>query len=200
MDVELGKLIETLKEKGVEEGRRIGRGEIEEAAKEAAAMLEKVRQQSAGIVLEAEKRAGEFASNGERAVRQAARDTLLLLKNQVQSLFDRVFKAEISAALDPALVGEMILRIVDGWVDKTGAEIVLGQKDKETVERMIASGVKKEIQSGLVLRINPSDDHGFRFALKGEDVYYDFTDESLAIALKSLLNPQLRELVDGKEE
>lgn len=200
MDVELGKLIETLKEKGVEEGRRIGRGEIKEAAKEAAAMQEKALQESTRIVLEAEKRAGEFAANGERAVRQAARDTLLLLKNQVQSLFDRVFKSEISAVLEPALVGEMILRIVDSWVDKTGAEFVLSEKDKETVERMLASGVKKEIQAGLVLRLNPSDDHGFRVALKGEDVYYDFTDGSLAGALKSLLNPQLRELVDGKEE
>ena len=48
------------------------------------------------------------------------------------------------------------------------------------------------------MKASPDFTHGFRIGLKGKDVYYDFSDESIAEMLRAALNPRLKEIVDIK--
>jgi V/A-type H+-transporting ATPase subunit E len=200
MDVELGKLIEKLKAEGVEEGRRLGREKVEAAEKEAAALLEQARTEAAAILAKADQGATDFKTKGETAVRQAARDVQLLLKSRILELFERAFRAETAEALKPELIRDLILKAADRFSGSEGIDVVLSDRDRAAVEALVRAGLGRELQSGVVLKTDPAVRHGFRVALRGRDIYYDFTDETLAEALFALLKPQLRTLLGGTAE
>jgi V/A-type H+-transporting ATPase subunit E len=199
MDVELGKLIEKLKTEGVEEGRRIGREKVEAAEAQARTILEEARAQAAETLRQAEAQAGDFRVKGEAAVRQASRDVLLLLKNRILELFERALRTETASALSPELMRNLIVKVVEGWAGGGATEIVLSESDRAAGEGMLRAGLAGILRDGLVLKTDPAVRHGFRIGLRDKDVYYDFSDESLAEALFSLLKPQLRALLDGTE-
>ncbi len=197
MDVELGKLIEKLKAEGVEEGRRIGREKVEAAEAQARTLLEEARKEAAETLRQAEAQAADFRAKSEAAVRQAARDVLLLLRSRVLDLFQRAFRAETAAALRPETVRDLIGKVVEGWAGGRGAEIGLSEADRAAAEGMLRAGLAGLLEGGLVLKTDPAVRHGFRIGLRGQDVVYDFSDETLAEALFVLLKPQLRALLDG---
>ncbi|MCX6559454.1 MAG: hypothetical protein NTZ26_02965 [Candidatus Aminicenantes bacterium] len=197
MDAELGKLIEKLKSEGVEEGRRIGREKTEAAEKAAAAILDEARSKAADILQLAENQAEMFRVKSETAVQQAARDIRLLLKARIMELFERAFKTEIAAALRPELVRDLILKVVEDWSEGGGIELSVADQDLTAIKGLLGNGLQKLVEDGVVLKTGASLRHGFRVALKGRDVFVDFTDETLGEALFSLLKPQLRALLDG---
>lgn len=196
MDVELGKLIEKLKAEGVEEGRRIGREKVEAAEAQARALLEEARRQAAETLRQAEAQAGDLRAKSEAAVRQASRDVLLLLKDRVLELFERALRAETASVLRPELLRDLIVKVVEGW-SGGGVEVVLSEADRTAAEGLLRAGLAGILKDDLVLKTDPAVRHGFRIGLRGRDIYYDFSDESLAEALAALLKPQLRALLDG---
>ena len=198
MDVELGKLIEKLKSEGVEEGRRIGQEQTAAAEKAAAAILDEARSKAADILMQAENQAEKFRTMSETAVQQAARDVRLLLKARIMEMFERAFKTEIAEALRPELIRDLILKIVDHWPGDGGIDIILAHQDAAAVEGLLGNGMRKLVKDGVVLKTSVSVRHGFRVALKGRDIFFDFTDATLAEALFALLKPQLRSLLDGQ--
>ncbi|MDD8026073.1 MAG: hypothetical protein PHI34_06140 [Acidobacteriota bacterium] len=199
MDIELGKLIEKLKTDGVEEGRRIGREKVEAAESEARAIIDHARSQAAEILLQSESQAADFKIKGEAAVQQAARDVLLLLKGRILELFERAFRVETASALRPELIRDLIVKVVDHWAGGEGAEVVLSEPDLAAAEGMLRVGLAGLLEGGVVLKTDPSVRHGFRIGLRDRDVYYDFSDESLAEALFALLKPQVRSLLEGTD-
>jgi V/A-type H+/Na+-transporting ATPase subunit E len=195
MDIEFGKLIEKLKADGVEAGRRIGREKVEAAESEARAIIDQARSKAAEILLQSESQAGDFRVKAEVAVQQAARDVLLLLKGRILALFERAFRAETADALQPELIRDLIVKVVDRWDGEGGIEVVLSESDRRAVEKMLRKGLASLAEEGIVLKTDPSVRHGFRIGRRGQDIYYDFSDESLSEALFALLKPQVRSLL-----
>ena len=83
--------------------------------------------------------------------------------------------------------------IDEGMIKK---EIVINEKDKDQLEKVLFSGVKDELKNSISIRVTSDISNGFRVGLKDEEVYYDFSDESIAEVLKSLINPKLKEILD----
>ncbi len=202
MDVQLDKLIEKLKKEGINEGQEKAAQILHEAETKAAAILAEAKQRAEQIVAEAEKKAAQLQASGELAIRHAARDSELLLKGRVVSLFDRVFRREIVEILTPDFLKDMILRLVESWSQQQEGgevEIVLNPEDVKRLETVLFQGLKKEMKNTIILTPAPEILAGFRIGLRGRDVYYDFTDESIAAALKSFLSPRIKEILDGKD-
>jgi V/A-type H+-transporting ATPase subunit E len=197
MDVQLDGLIEKLKKEGIDEGRTKAAEIVREAEKKAAAILDDAAKKSGQIVADAQKQAAQFQTNGKLALKQAARDGELLLKSRITELFDRVFKQRISETLTADFLKEMILKLVDQWGKGTATEIVLSATDRKKLEDVLFQGVGKALRETVTLRPSPEISGGFRIGLKGQDVYYDFTDESIAETLKLFLKPNLKEILDG---
>jgi len=198
MDVKLNHLIEKIKKEGIEEGRQSAEQIVKDAEAEAKATIEKARKEAENILNIAKKEADQFQSNSELAVQQAARDSILQLKGQVTALFDRVFKKSVADALSPEVMKEMILKLAEQWGKDESAEITLSDADKKQLESVLSSSIKKEVEAGITLKSSGDVSGGFQIGLKGKNVYYDFTDESIADALKQFLKPQLKALLDGE--
>ena len=196
MTVKLETLIEKIKKEGVEEANQAAEEILQNARKEADALLKKARKDAAGILEEAKSEGERFQHNAELAIQHAVRDSQLLLKERFMALFDRVFRQEVGEALSPDLMKELIIKMVEKWIDKTGAEIVVAKTEKKELEALLFKALKKELKESVTIRVGHGMTKGFRIGLKGEDVYYDISDESIAALLKSFLNPGLNAILD----
>ncbi|MFA4921195.1 MAG: hypothetical protein WC611_03605, partial [Candidatus Neomarinimicrobiota bacterium] len=90
MDVKLDGLIEKIKQEGIAEAQRSADEIIKKAEAEAQEILEKARRTASQIETEGQQNADKLRANAEAAIRQAARDTILVTKENLQKLFDRV--------------------------------------------------------------------------------------------------------------
>jgi len=198
MEVKLENLIERIKSEGVEGAQKQAAEIIADAEKKAAEITAKAEKQAEEIIAKADISAKQFQQNSELAVRQAARDGELLFKSRIIALFDTVFKHEVKKTLQPEFLKEMILKVVESWKAGSKIEILANKADIEKLEALLFAGVKKELQQGIKIQASKSISGGFQIGLKDENVYYDYTDESIAEILKSFLNPRLNELLGKK--
>ncbi|MDZ7270929.1 MAG: hypothetical protein ONB30_03885 [candidate division KSB1 bacterium] len=198
MEVKLETLIEKIKKEGIEEARQTSEQIVAQAQAQAAATVAQAQEEAARIIAQGKAEAERFRRNAELALQQAARDTVLSLKERVSELFDRVFKQEVAQTLSPEFLSQLIQSLVNQWARDGSAEVVVSAEDKEKLQALLFAGVRQQLRDGLVLRVGDSVSKGFRIGLRGEDVYYDFTDESIAEVLKSFLNPTLQALLNGQ--
>lgn len=198
MDVKLEKLIEKIKKEGIEEAKKISDSIIKEAQKEATHIIEKANKEAEKIIKDGKTQVEKFQMNGEAALRQAARDSQLLVKQNLLYLFDRVFKKEVAKALKPEFLKELILKIVDKWADESNVEITINKEDKKKLEAVLFKQLRNELKDKIVIRVSTEISKGFYIGLKNNDIYYDFSDESIAEMLKMYINPGLKEILDAE--
>ena len=198
MEVKLENLIEKLKSEGVEGAQKESDEIIAKAKNEAESIIANAKKNAEEIVAKAEAKAQQFQQNSELAVQQAARDGELFFKGKINELFDKVFKREVKAALTPDFMKEMILKIVDAWKAQTEVELVASEEDATKLQQLLFSGLHEDLKDGVLIKGGGDIRGGFKIGIKDENVYYDFSDESIAEVLKSFLNPRLNEILGKK--
>lgn len=198
MEVKLENLIKKIKEEGVGAADKKAAEILDKTKKEADNILEKARNDADKIREDAEKNAKKLLENAEASIRQAARDTILSLKKQLNKLFDRLLKQKLDDKLDEELLRDMILTLMDSWAKGKDVSVRVGKTDADKLISLIMKELKKEAQKGIDIKLDKKVSFGFRIGLKGEDLTYDFTDDALLESLRFFLNPKLSELLDEK--
>jgi V/A-type H+-transporting ATPase subunit E len=198
MDVKLENLIEKIKADGVEQAKQMADEILMKAKKESESILQDSRNEAGKIIEKSQKEAAVFEEKSKLAIKQAARDTELLVKEKLTSLFDRVFKKEISKTLTPDFLQGLILQLTSKWDNKTSFEIVLSEEDKSSLEKLLFSSLKNELKGNISIKISDNVSKGFHIRLEKEHLYYDFSDDSIADILKSFINPRLKEIIDER--
>ena len=199
MDVKLENLIERIKQEGVEGAQKTSEEILKKAQKEAEAIVKNAKKEAEKIIEDAKRQTDQIQKSSETALRQAARDSELLLRERFTALFDNVFKKEVSGTLTPDFLKEIILKIVDKWLKNPNIDIVLSEEDKKKLEKLLFASIKKDLKKSITIHASSDVIQGFRIGQKGEEVYYDFSDETIANMLKMFLNPRLNEILDRKD-
>lgn len=199
MEVKLENLIEKIKKEGVVEAQKVSEETIENAKEEAAKIVSNAKEEAAGLIEKAKREAEQFKNNSENALRQAGRDLVLKLKDQLVKLFDRVLKRSVVEELSPEFLKDLIVKIVNNWsVDKNSSlEIIVSSKDKQKLEELILSSFKKEAENTITVKTSNNVTKGFRIGIKGENAHYDFTDDSILESLKELMSPNISKVLNG---
>ena len=198
MEVKLENLIEKIKKEGVEEARKEAEGIIHKAKKDASQIIEKAHQEAKNIVDEAQKKTAQFQKNAEAAIKQAARDISLIVKEQIIKFFESLLKRKITHILSPEFMKDLIIKIIEKWSpQETSIEITVNEKDKKMLEELLLMEAKKELKKSIVIKVNNMVESGFRIRIEGEDAYYDFSEESLMEAFKGLLNPTISAILEN---
>ena len=197
MEVKLESLIEKIKSEGVEGAQKESQEIVAQAKQEAADIVAKANKDAEDIVAKAEAKAQQFQANSELAIQQAARDGELLFKGKITDLFDGVFKRKVNATLSADFMKEMILKIVDEWKG-SDVKVTINDSDQDKLEQVLLSGLAEDVKKGVSIKPSSNVSGGFQIGVKDENVYYDFTDDSVAAILKSFLNTRLQEILGKK--
>ena len=197
MEVKLDSLIEKIKSEGVEGAQKESSEIIEKAKQKAADIVAKANKDADDIVAKGEAKAQQFQVNSELAIQQAARDGELLFKGKITDLFDAVFKRKVKSTLTPDFMKEMVLKIVDAWKGSS-VEVTVNDAESAILEDVLFTGLAEDVKQGVTIKPSSNVSGGFQVGMKDENVYYDFTDDSVAAILKSSLNSRLNEILGQK--
>lgn len=197
MEADLKNIIQKLKTEGVDEARKKADEIISGAEKEAREIMEKARKDKESLIKSAEDKAARVKANAEEAMRQAARNVLLGLKESIVELFDRAIKIKAGEALSPETMKDMMVRLAEKFSASGSAEIevILSEQDKKEMELTFLSSLRDKVAGGVTLKASPAMEHGFRIGEKGGNAYYDFSDEAIEEAFKSYLNKKLSSIL-----
>ncbi len=198
MDVKLEDLIQKIKQDGIDEAQKESQAIIDKANQEAVAIIDAAKGQAKKLIEDGQNNIQRLKTNGEKSLQQAARDLSLSLKEQLTALLDRLLKQKISGTLSPEFIKDMITKIIDKWAQdkKADIEVLVGEKDQKKLAELLFADLKEEAKKAIEIKVSPTIEKGFRIGIKDQEVYYDFTDESLLEALKEFLSPSLSAILN----
>ncbi len=200
MEVKLEQLIETIKKDGVLEAQKQSREIIKKAQKEVAQLIKESKEKAEQIISQAKLETDNFRDTAEKSIQLGGRDLILSLKEKIQEIFDALLKEKIKEELTPDYLKELIIKIVTNWEPgkENSWQVLISDEDKEQLKLMLLKSFKEKVQGEIEIKTSRALEKGFRIGFKGEEVYYDFSDESIVEALSVFINPLIAELIKGK--
>lgn len=197
MTEELKSLIEKIQVEGVQAAQEKSKAIEDEARKKAGAIIEKVRSEAEKMFADAKERISKMEEASRLALKQAARDTTIALKKEINILLDKIIKSAIAEALTTQELSKIITLLIKdyGAKHKEGVELSLNKEDREKMEKGFLSELKEELKKGIVLKPSDEISTGFLISFDAGKSHFDFTDKALADYLSIYLKPKLAELL-----
>ncbi|MDP8233790.1 MAG: hypothetical protein P9M06_03175 [Candidatus Saelkia tenebricola] len=197
MEVKLEQLIETIKKDGVIEAQKQSGEIIEKATKEAALILKETKEKAGRIIRDAQEKAEDFRKTAEKSMQLASRDVILSLKEKIHAIFDILLREKITEELKQDYLKDLILKVIENWSPdgNNSWQVLVNDEDKEKLKFFLLKSFKEQARGEIEIKTTSDVKQGFRLGLKDEEIYYDFSDESIAEALSLFVNPLIADLM-----
>lgn len=197
MDVQLKELIERINTEGIQNAEQKAREIIHEAERQAGEILARAQKEAGAIVGKAKSEAAGFEASGREALKQAGRDLVLAVQQQLTGLFNGIVARETRGALTAKVVEEAVVSLVHSWSEKglTNGQVLLSADQGERLQKALLARLAAEVRNGLRIELLPGISAGFRLVEKEGAAYYDFTDQGISEFLVSYLSPRLSEIM-----
>ncbi len=186
----LDALLEKIRTEGVETAKEEAAAIVAKAKEEAAAIVAKAKADAEAATARAKADAERLAQGAEATIRQAARDVLLKLGQDVSALLERTLGGAVDETLsDGALVGRLAEEAVAAYLRSGEVTIEAAPGLADALKARLAK------QGEVTVVTDPLMGTGFRVRLAGGRVEHDFTGAAVRDALAVLLRPQLAKLL-----
>ena len=195
MNVKLDSLIEKIKADGVDAAKKQAEEIIAATNKNADEIIKKAKDKAAQYEKNAESEAKSYQKNAEIAIQQAARDTVLVLKEKITTILEQALLMDIDKTMDKDFLKDLIVKVAGVWAKDGDIEILVNGVDVDKLMAELKSALGNNVKSTIEVKLDRKISNGFRIGKKGENLFYDFTDESILEALRIFLNPKLAEIL-----
>jgi len=197
MEVEIKGIIEKIKKEGVFEAEKKAEEIISLAEQKAKSTIITAEKEKENILNKAKDEAKRIKETGCSAVKQAHRDLLLSLREEIVKLFDKVVKKDVSEQFSPDVLKKAVGIIMENFSagEKTDLELILPEEEKSALKQYFTTKLKSKMTKGVTIKTSHNIEKGFFVGQKGENSYYDFSDDAIAEAVSSFLNPKVVEML-----
>lgn len=209
-------LIEQLREQGVRTGQQEASRLIEEAEHRADWLLSQARQEAEQLVADARREAEHLRKAGEDALRIAARDMNLEVKESLGKSFTDQVERLVSQQMDnPEFLQRLIIELVgksrvDMGLDATEkVEVLLPQtfigleelrrnpseyRDGQ-LSKFVQSLTAEQLREGLSIGLH--EGKGIKVSLVGQEIEVDLSSAAISQLLLKHLQPRFRAILEG---
>jgi len=199
MSEQVQELIDKIKTEGVETAQKSADDILAKAKKEAGRVVEDAKRQAQQIVSQGEQQVQKFQESARTTIQQAARDTLLSLRKEIDKTLRVIIRDEVKDSLTADQMGAILESVVKSAVSQGIAEgdvvIELSSSDEKKLKDTVLARLQKQVKKEIRLHSSGDVSRGFTISFDGGKSSFDFTDQSLAEYISSFLNTQISELV-----
>lgn len=191
MAEELQQLLEKIQHDGVEKANAESTAILARAKADADAILKEAAGKADALRIQAEADAQAFVERARKTVQQAARDTILDVKDSLTKCLDDLLTKDVQAALaDPQHVASLALQAIQS-LGTADAEVAAAPDLARALQAQLAAAAVH----GVKVVVDETTGAGFSIRLDGGRVEHDFSEATLATALARRLRPELAALV-----
>ena len=191
MAEELQQLLEKIQRDGVDKANAEAAAIVAKAKAEADALVKKAQEDAAAAEAKGKADAEAYAARAKETISQAARDTVLKVKQDVMELLKKLLLQNVTAALATEavpLAADAVKELVTG---SATAEIAAAPKLVDALRAQLA----QQAQSGVKVVADETTGTGFTVRLDNGRVEHDFTDAAISEALAQRLRADLAALL-----
>ena len=190
MAEELQQLLEKIQRDGVDKANAEAAAIVAKAKAEADAIEKKAQDDAAAAEAKGKADAEAYAARARETISQAARDTVLKVKEDVTKLLTKLLAQDVSAALATEAV-PLAAAAVKELVTGSGAEVAASAKLVDALRAQLAA----QAQNGVKVVADEMTGAGFTVKLDNGRVEHDFTDAAISEALAQRLRSDLAALL-----
>ncbi|MFA5007927.1 MAG: hypothetical protein WC546_01770 [Candidatus Omnitrophota bacterium] len=197
MAEDLKRLIEKIQKEGVE-AAKLKALEIEaEANTRAKVTIQKAKEEANRLLDEAKAEISRQKETALNLLQQAARDAVIVLRQELLKKLSGVIKQETHQALKVKDLAEMLFKLIKESCKEPGSnvEITLSKEDADKLTQVFISGFKEELKKGITLKTSDEISGGFLISYDCGKSQFDFTDSALAEYLAQYVSGRLDEIL-----
>ena len=193
MEQQIQDLVASIKKEGIEEAKKQSAEILASAKAEADEIIKKAKAESEKIIQDAKNSAKLEAESAKAQIVQAGRDVTLSLKQNVESLFNKILTDDCKKAMDPTLLASLITQAVNADLNGVTAEVSDGLKDD--VFKALTKEVDQKIKEKDFLKESKGVLSGIKLTSNDGSGYIDMSAEECALLIKPYLSERLKELI-----
>jgi len=211
-------LIERLKEQGIAAGQEKAESIVLDAQKRAEWIINEATFEAQTLIKNAKAEAEAVKIAGEDALKLAARDAFMKLRDKLSGSFKReVMRVVGKKMAEKKFLEKLILTLAGQVRDKTGLdhskhiiiqlpENVVGNDDLRRNTEELQDGALSHfvgalaadlLHAGVKFEVSGELSSGLLLKLKDDNIVIDFTDEAVATLLLEHLQPRFHAMMEG---
>lgn len=198
MAEKLKELLEKINREGIEQAEEKARSIESEAKADAEKVLKDARNDAKKIVEDARNQAGKTKETTDTALKQASRDLVLSLKDEIKRILNKITAGETARAMSSENIAVILKSLIEKFIEKGGKNsditVLLKKEDLEKLKNASILKLEQKLKGGMEFKPSPSVNAGFSISFDKGKSFFDFTDEGLTQALCVYLNPELSKL------
>ena len=185
-------LIRKIKTEGLEAGRQKSQEIEQEAQKKAEALIAQAQADAEKIIAGARAEQEKIEQASRASLGQAARDTVLALRETINDLLMKIIRQDVREALGKeqmtALIVELSKQFISGASARDTVEVGLKEDDRAALENSLVSKLQKEIKAGVSIRTEDDLTGGFTISFDQGKSCFDFSEETMVTYLSRYVN------------
>ena len=197
MSEELQGLLNKIQAEGLEKAETERARLVAEAKAQADAIIAEAKSQADKIRKDAETDAEEFRKKADDAVRQAARDVIISLQDDLQKKLRAVVREATAQAMTPEAMAGLIAKIAEQFVRNaaSGAEVILPAREREDAAQKLIGCLPDTLKKNASVQLGRGFAAGFKIGFNNSEVFLDFSDEALADVICEFVGPKLAAVI-----
>ena len=196
MSEELQGLLNKIQAEGLEKAETERARLVAEAKAQADAIIADAKAQADKIRKDAESDAEESRKKADAAVRQAARDVIISLQDDLQKKLRTVVREAAAQAMTPEAMAGLIAQIAGQFAkNATGAEVILSVREREDAAQKLIGCLPDILKKNATVQLGRGFAAGFKIGFNDTEVFLDFSDEALADVICEFVGPKLAAVI-----
>jgi V/A-type H+-transporting ATPase subunit E len=200
MAQEIKDLIAKIQQEGVQAAEAQAAQIKADAEKKAAQIISEAKTESAKIIEQAKSQAKSQEDSTQTVLKQAGRDLLLSLRQEIIAMLDRLIRVDLRQALSPAELAGIIGALIKNAPLSLGSQIVvsLNPQDKEKLEKGLLKQLVGEVKKQVVLKAQDAIDSGFIISFDAGKSIFDFSGQALSDYISISLRPEISKILKSE--
>ena len=197
MSEELQGLLNKIQAEGLEKAENERARLVAEAKAQADAIVAEAKAQADKIRKDAEADAEASRKKADAAVRQAARDVIISLKDDLQEKLRAVVREAAAQAMTPEAMAGLIAKIAEQFAQNaaSGAEVILSVREREEAAQKLIGCLPDVLKKNTSVRLGRGFAVAFKVGFKDSEVFFDFSDEALTDIICEFVGPKLAAVI-----
>ena len=202
MAEELQGLLERIQSQGLKKAEEERDKILSEAKQQASEIVAKAESEAESLRTKAREDAESAEKRAHATIKQAARDIVLSLKEDLLSRLRRLVAENVGEAMTPEVMGGIIKEMVAGFAsrkggDNPGLELLVARKDVEAMEKLLRGSLAKDIRDNPELISGQGFSSGLKIGFKGEDLFIDVSDDAIGAMICKYVGPKLASIIES---
>ena len=197
MSEELQGLLNKIQAEGLEKAENERARLVAEAKAQADAIIADAKAQADKIRKDAEADAEASRKKADAAVKQAARDVIISLKDDLQEKLRAVVREAAAQAMTPEAMAGLIAKIAEQFAQNavSGTEIILPAREREDAAQKLIGCLPDVLKNNSTVQLGRGFSAGFKIGFNDSEVFLDFSDEALAEVICEFVGPKLAAVI-----